>query len=106
MTRLFCYIGFHRYASKWNDRGERYFECTRCNKFKDATGPGAGAGGIGSPPRVVAPCRFIRAGRFRCVWEMGTPGIGAARPGSGRGSSRPSRDTGPTGQAVAAGRPI
>jgi hypothetical protein len=49
MTRLLCYIGFHRYASKWNDRGERYLECTRCNKFKDATGPGAGAGGIGSP---------------------------------------------------------
>jgi hypothetical protein len=35
MTRILCYIGFHRYATKWNDRGEHYLECTRCKKYKD-----------------------------------------------------------------------
>jgi hypothetical protein len=40
MTRLLCYIGFHRYATKWNDQGEHYLECTRCKKYKDDTGPG------------------------------------------------------------------
>jgi hypothetical protein len=49
MTRLLCYIGFHRYARRYNDQGEHYLECTRCKKYKDETGPGAGAGGIGSP---------------------------------------------------------
>jgi len=48
MTRLLCYIGFHRYARRYNDRGEHYLECTRCKKYEDETGPG-GAGGIGSP---------------------------------------------------------
>jgi len=43
MTRLFCYINFHRYALRFNDRGERYLECTRCKKFKDYSG-GAGFG--------------------------------------------------------------
>jgi hypothetical protein len=28
MTRLPCYIGFHRYAPRFNDRGERYVEHT------------------------------------------------------------------------------
>ena len=49
MTRLLCYIGFHRYASKWNEQGEQYLECTRCNKFKDygGRGPGSAVGGGG-----------------------------------------------------------
>ena len=39
--RFLCYVGFHRYASRFNDRGERYLECTRRKKYKDATvGPG------------------------------------------------------------------
>jgi hypothetical protein len=44
MTRFLCYIGFHRYARRFNDQGEHYLECTRCKKYKDATGSGAGAG--------------------------------------------------------------
>ena len=40
--RFLCYIGFHRYASRFNERGERYLECTRCNKFKDYGGGGPG----------------------------------------------------------------
>jgi hypothetical protein len=42
MTRLLCYIGFHRYASRFNDQGERYLECTGCNKYKDYGGGGPG----------------------------------------------------------------
>ena len=47
MTRLLCYIGFHRYASRTNGQGETYLECTRCKKYKDGppfgtiSGPGA-----------------------------------------------------------------
>ena len=41
MTRLFCYIGFRRYTTKWNDQGEHYLECRRCKKYKDdRSGPG------------------------------------------------------------------
>jgi hypothetical protein len=40
MTRLLCYIGFHRYAPRYNDEGKEYFECTRCKKYKDQWGPG------------------------------------------------------------------
>ena len=48
MTRLLCYIGFHRYANRFKDQGERYLECTRCKKFKDSggRGPGSAVGGI------------------------------------------------------------
>ena len=43
MTRLLCYIGFHRYRTMYNDQGEHYLECTRCKKYKDdRLAPGAG----------------------------------------------------------------
>jgi hypothetical protein len=35
MTRLLCYIGFHRYRTMYNDQGQHYLECTRCKKYKD-----------------------------------------------------------------------
>jgi hypothetical protein len=37
MTRLLCYIGFHRYASRSNAVGERYLECSRCKKYKGSS---------------------------------------------------------------------
>ena len=42
MTRLLCYIGFHRYATQFNDEGQGYLECRRCKKIKDYMGPGFG----------------------------------------------------------------
>ena len=45
MSRHLCYIGFHRYASRSNAEGERYFECSRCKKYKEVPPFGTLGGG-------------------------------------------------------------
>jgi hypothetical protein len=45
MSRLLCYIGIHRYASRSNADGERYLECSRCRKYKEVPPFGTLSGG-------------------------------------------------------------